>query len=190
MKYRLAWESYYFAANSALKTVKFSLLSQLIFTHQEKIITITHISFVAGFLIFLLIFVIPCESLGTISIHSDHSALPTGSIHSSWAIHGWVGWVRKWLVHCTWWVWYIWDRGLRVCGRGWAWMIASLLVIRQWRHCNAWMIKDLKLPGQNRVICNKIIITGWKTIIATYSWKEQCNNLCPVHICHTRSTYW
>ena len=155
---------YYFAALSSRKTVKFSLLAQLIFGHQEKIITVTHISLVARFLIFLVVFVIPCVSLRTISIHPYYSTFPTGPLHSSWAIHGWGGWVRKWLVHCTWWVWYIWDRGLRVCGRRWAGMIAFLLVIWQWRDCSTWMIEDLKLLWQNRVIYNKII-TDWKTIL-------------------------
>lgn len=155
---------YYFAALSSRKTVKFSLLSQLIFGHQEKIITVTHISLVARFLIFLVVFFIPCVSLRTISIHPYYSTFPTGPLHSSWAIHGWGGWVRKWLVHCTWWVWYIWDRGLRVCGRRRAGMIAFLLVIWQWRDCSTWMIEDLKLLWQNRVIYNKII-TDWKTIL-------------------------
>lgn len=163
MKYRLQL-FYYFAALSSRKTVKFSLLPQLIFGHQEKIITVTHISLVARFLIFLVVFVIPCVSLRTISIHPYYSTFPTGPLHSSWAIHGWGGWVRKWLVHCTWWVWYIWDRGLRVCGRRWAGMIAFLLVIWQWRDCSTWMIEDLKLLWQNRVIYNKII-TDWKTIL-------------------------
>lgn len=163
MKYRLQL-FYYFAALSSRETVKFSLLSQLIFGHQEKIITVTHISFVARFLIFLVVFVIPCVSLRTISIHPYYSTFPTGPLHSSWAIHGWGGWVRKWLVHRTWWVWYIWDRGLRVCGRRRAGMIAFLLVIWQWRDCSTWMIEDLKLLWQNRVIYNKII-TDWKTIL-------------------------
>lgn len=157
MKYRLEL-FYYFAALSARKTVKFSLFSQLIFRHQEKIITVTHISLVARFLIFLVVFVVPWESLGTISIHSYYSTFPTGPLHSSWAIHGWGGWVRKWLVYCTGWVWYIWDRGLRVCGGGWAWIIAFLLVIWQWRDSSTWMIEDLKLLWQNRVIYNKITI--------------------------------